>query len=337
MKPVHTDNMMSSTQPLVSIIIPTYNYAKFIGEAIDSVLLQNYPREKVEIIVVDDGSTDNTAEVLASFIDKGLIRYYSQFNQGKARATARGILESRGKYIFNLDADDYFLPGKLSSTVSIFEAYPEVVHVASPAKMIHEDSGVVEIENLPADLLETPVDGKWLLERFYKNNILFGGGTTYAARGSVLRPVSIPDGVDMYTDEFLILAILPFGKTFFLKEPLSVWRIHSSNYSGKSISRENQVKKEERLLKSSAAVLNYLETHPYDKEIVRIYRLQHATRQISCKELMHDKGIRDIFQYANKVFFSIQPGWKLIRKYHVLNRLLPTHLLYFMKKLCKAA
>jgi glycosyltransferase involved in cell wall biosynthesis len=328
---------MSSKQPLVSIIIPTYNYAKFIGEAIDSVLLQTYPRKKMEIIVVDDGSTDNTAEVLKPFIDRGLIRYYSQSNQGKARATARAILESRGKYIFNLDADDYFLPEKVSSTVSVFEAYPEVVHVASPAKMIHEDSGDAEIENLPPDLLERPIDGKLLLERFYQNNILFGGGTTYAARGTVLRPVSIPDGVDMYTDEFLILAILPFGKTFFLREALSVWRIHSSNYSGKSNSQESQVKKEERLLRSSAAVLNYLETHPYDKQIVRIYRLQHATRQISCKELMHNKGIQDIIHYAKLVFFSIQPGWKLIRKYHVLNRLLPSHFLYFMKKIWKPA
>ena len=99
--------------PLISVIIPTYNYANYIVEAITSVLNQNYPTDKIEIIVVDDGSTDNTEETLKPFVDEGRIVFYSQQNQGKASATYFGIQNCTGEYIFNLDADDYFLPNKI--------------------------------------------------------------------------------------------------------------------------------------------------------------------------------------------------------------------------------
>src|SRR5437764_1056295 len=102
--------------PLISVIIPTYNYARYIGEAIYSVLQQDYPKDKKEIIVFDDGSTDNTKDILNEFIENKTIRYFYQDNNGKASATYKAIQKASGKYIFNLDADDYFLPGKIKST-----------------------------------------------------------------------------------------------------------------------------------------------------------------------------------------------------------------------------
>ena len=107
-------------EPLISVIIPTYNYAAYIQEAINSITEQDYPKDKIEIIVVDDGSTDNTKEVLQYLIQNNTINYYYQQNKGKASATFKAIQLSSGKYIFNLDADDYFLPGKLQKAVTIF-------------------------------------------------------------------------------------------------------------------------------------------------------------------------------------------------------------------------
>src|SRR6476646_875006 len=107
--------------PLVSIIIPTYNYGHYITEAISSIRDQNYPTSNIEIIVVDDGSTDNTREVLRKYIERGIIHYYYQPNKGKANATNYAIQKASGKYIFNLDADDYYFPDKISSTVRIYE------------------------------------------------------------------------------------------------------------------------------------------------------------------------------------------------------------------------
>jgi len=90
--------------PKVSVIIPTYNCAKYINNAIESVLRQTY--KDYEIIVIDDGSTDNTKDVLAPYIEKGLVRYIGQENRGLPGARNRGIKEARGEYIALLDADD---------------------------------------------------------------------------------------------------------------------------------------------------------------------------------------------------------------------------------------
>ena len=324
--------------PTITVIIPTYNYGKFICEAIESILTQDYPSDKIEIIVVDDGSTDKTNVILQPYIDAGQLKYFFQQNKGKASATDFAIKKSTGKYIFNLDADDYFLPNKISDCVNLFEADQQLVHVASPAKIIyHNDKHKAsEIEIVPPDITEKSMDGEWLLKRFYNKNILFGGGTTYAARSSVLKTIHIPSSVDMYIDEFLILAILPFGKSYFKSNPLSIWRVHNSNYSVNP-SVEKQKLNFERLLRSSEGILLYLKQNDFSKRIVKIYELKHLTRKIAYKELLRTKNTIDIFQYASTVFFKIKPDWSLIRNYHVLNRLVPTRIFRFVKYLGRTA
>lgn len=103
--------------PKVSIIIPTYNYGDFICDAIDSVLSQTFQNH--EIIVIDDGSTDNTVDILKKYEDN--ISYYYQNNKGPASARNLGIKNSKGDYICFLDADDVFLPDKLEIQLSLFE------------------------------------------------------------------------------------------------------------------------------------------------------------------------------------------------------------------------
>src|SRR5215207_11289555 len=106
--------------PLVSVVIPCYNQAHFLGEAIESVLSQSYPN--FEIIVVDDGSPDDTAEVAARYPE---VRYVRQDNQGVSVARNSGLARSGGAYIVFLDADDRLLPGALEVGVRELEAHPE--------------------------------------------------------------------------------------------------------------------------------------------------------------------------------------------------------------------
>lgn len=319
-------------QPLVSVIIPTYNYNNYIIEAINSVLSQTYPKEKIEIIVVDDGSTDDTSEVLKDLIDKNIIQYYYQENKGKANATFNAIKRCTGKYVFNLDADDYFLQTKIAEYVKVFENNIEIVHVAAPAKILFEETQFIKTEVLPIDILGKVVDGNWLLHRFYNGNMLFGGGTTYAARASILKKINIPSEIDMYIDEFLILAVLPFGKSFFVEHPLSVWRIHKNNFSISAVTKESQITNRERLLKASSAVLTYLQNQKYDESIKKIYQLQDVNRQMLFKELLGDKKLSDIFKFASDVIFKIQPPLKLIKKYRLLYRLVPLSIIQLIKK-----
>ncbi|MDJ0690560.1 MAG: glycosyltransferase [Xenococcaceae cyanobacterium MO_188.B32] len=101
----------------VSVIIPTYNSGRYIEEAIDSVLAQTYTN--YEIIVVDDGSTDNTSQIVQAYGDRVL--YWYQENQGVASARNVGIEKAKGELIAFLDADDFFLPEKLAKQVAYFE------------------------------------------------------------------------------------------------------------------------------------------------------------------------------------------------------------------------
>jgi glycosyltransferase involved in cell wall biosynthesis len=321
--------------PLISVIIPTYNYAQYIIEAINSVLQQDYPKDKIEIIVIDDGSTDNTKQVLQNFIDNKTIQYHYQQNEGKASTTYKAIQHAGGKYIFNLDADDYFLPDKIKRTVAIFESDENIVHVASPAKIFDEKTKTIPgSETLPQKILDTSTQGQSLLNFFYSNNIFYGSGSTYAAKASVLKQVDIPAAIDMYIDEFLVLAVLPFGKSYFIADALSVWRIHGNNYSSNA-SKYIQITKAKRLLSSSDALLDYLTGHKYDKNIVDIYKLKNLTAHISFKELAGRKSFSDIAKYTRDVFFSIKPGFHLVKQYHVLNRLIPTPLFKIMKNMFK--
>ena len=107
---------------LVSVIIPTYNCELYIVEAVESVLQQD--ECLYEIIVIDDGSTDNTKEILEPYDDR--IRYFVQTNQGVAAARNHGISQAHGDLIAFLDADDYFLPGKLAAQTKKFKEHPDI-------------------------------------------------------------------------------------------------------------------------------------------------------------------------------------------------------------------
>lgn len=105
-------------KPLVSIVIATYNMAQFLPFAVRSVLAQTY--DNIEVIIVDDGSTDHTSEVAQPFLADARVQYHCQVNQGQAAAKNRGIKESHGDFIAFLDADDMWFPEKLELQIPLF-------------------------------------------------------------------------------------------------------------------------------------------------------------------------------------------------------------------------
>lgn len=126
--------MASSTQPLVSVVIPCYNQGRFLRDAIDSVLAQTHP--DVEVIVVDDGSTDDTASVAHS---RPAVRYIHQENGGAAAARNAGFAASRGDYVIFLDADDRLLPHAVASGVESLAAHTDWAFVTGHVRLISED------------------------------------------------------------------------------------------------------------------------------------------------------------------------------------------------------
>ena len=140
-----------SNKPLVTVIIPTYNRGWIIQEAIDSVLKQDF--NDFELIVVDDGSDDNTPEILRGY--GKAIKVLRQSNRGVSAARNRGIAEASGRLIAFLDSDDLWLPGKLSTQVKFFETNSDALINqtqelwirnglrANPKKRHHKFSGMI--------------------------------------------------------------------------------------------------------------------------------------------------------------------------------------------------
>lgn len=121
--------------PLVSVVIPVFNGAAFLAEAIGSVLNQTYT--ELECIVVDDGSTDNTAAIVKGFGNK--IRYIRKANGGVASARNLGVTAANGEYLAFLDADDIWLPEKLSRQVELLRARPDLGLVYTGLYLVDEN------------------------------------------------------------------------------------------------------------------------------------------------------------------------------------------------------
>jgi glycosyltransferase involved in cell wall biosynthesis len=124
--------------PTVSVIIPCYNREHFLGGAIESVLRQSY--RDFEIVVVDDGSTDGTAEVAARYEGVRLVR---QTNCGVSAARNAGLRESAGEYLVFLDSDDLLLPEALKTGVDLLEAHPEYAFVYGHCEYIGADGSLL--------------------------------------------------------------------------------------------------------------------------------------------------------------------------------------------------
>ncbi len=112
---------MKKSRPVVSVIIPVFNCERFLAEAVESALAQTY--RPIEIIVVDDGSTDRSGDVAKGFQDRG-VRYYYQPNSGAGAARNKGTNLARGSYIAFLDHDDIWLPDKLTLQMAAFDDDP---------------------------------------------------------------------------------------------------------------------------------------------------------------------------------------------------------------------
>ena len=122
--PVHGPERRRPAAPRVSALIPAHNYARFVADAIESVLGQDYPGE-IECIVVDDGSTDGTLEVVSAYRDRG-VRVFHQENLGQAAALNRAFRSCKGDIICFLDADDVWVPGKVAAVVEAMLADPRI-------------------------------------------------------------------------------------------------------------------------------------------------------------------------------------------------------------------
>ncbi len=205
----------------VSVVIPTYNYGRFIGEAIESVLAQTLKPK--EVIVVDDGSTDETEAVVASFSDRG-VRYIRQNNEGVCSARNRGVAESNGELIAFLDADDTLEAAKIEKQVSRFAEDDEVGIVHCGMREFDSETG--ETIRLHLDGGEVGVADNLLL---WEGLVVVGpGGTIIVSRKAFDEVGGFDARMKVGEDWDFCYRVARKYKVGFVAEPLVNYRIHGA-------------------------------------------------------------------------------------------------------------
>lgn len=218
-----------SEPPPVSIIIDSYNYGRFLPEAIDSALNQNYPR--LEVVVVDDGSTDNSAEIIASYGNR--IVPVLQENRGQAAAFNAGFRRCRGDVILILDSDDALFSTAATSAVAAFRD-PQVIKAHWPLHVIDE-RGQRTGKMCPRLSLR---DGD------LRNEVLAGGPWCVATpptscnawtRRFLEQVMPVPEvPYRICADSYLITLGWVSGRTRLVREPQGLYRVHGkNNYAGR--------------------------------------------------------------------------------------------------------
>jgi len=209
-----------SENPLVSIIIPAFNQGHYLGAAIRSALGQTYPH--FEIIVVDDGSTDDTPMVVQSFADPR-VKYHRQENRGLSGARNTGIRCSHGQLLTFLDSDDCFLPAKLTLLTSIMTSFPEIGFCAGGANLIDEHGNPIH-RRFESSILSQPQD-LLLGNPFSVDSVL-------VKRGWQEKIGFFDESLRSYEDwDFWLRLALAGCPMRVIEQPVSLYRFHPAQMS----------------------------------------------------------------------------------------------------------
>ncbi len=205
-----------STQPTISVVIPCYNAAAYLRETIESVLAQSVPAR--EVLVIDDGSTDTSAEIAESYGSP--VRVIRQANQGESVARNRGIDESQGDWVAFLDADDLWLPDKLERQLAAAREQQDVVCIHTNYSIF----GVFELDpGIPGEVQRGDYSVRSLLLNPYIHV-----STALVRRDA---PVRFPDWTQRAEDMIYFADLSLHGRIAFVPERLMRYRAHARQQS----------------------------------------------------------------------------------------------------------
>lgn len=214
--------MSTPEAPLVSVIIPSYNSAQYVAAAVESILAQSYPH--VEIIVVDDGSTDNTAAVMAAYAANPRVRYIRQENGGVSRARNHGIEQSSGQYIGFLDADDTWLPSKLKLQMAVFQRDPNCKACYGAYILVDADLNEIGIRH-------SPRRGRTLEDLLIHGNVIGNICTVVCERSLFEKVGGFDPALSQCADWDMWVRLAAHTEFVYIDEPLVTYRQHGTNMS----------------------------------------------------------------------------------------------------------
>ncbi len=216
-------------QPLVSILVTNYNYGRYLPEAIESALNQTY--KNIEVIIVDDGSTDNSREIIESYArNDSRVKYLIKENGGQASALNAAFSLSKGEILALLDADDVFYPRKIAILVEEFRKRPDYGFIVHRMRVLRGDSdlGIIPIF--------TRFESGYIADKIYKR----GGRWRHMPASAIAMRRQLAEKIfPIYEETFRSLAdayiftIAPIlTKITAVSDVLSVYRLHEKNITG---------------------------------------------------------------------------------------------------------
>lgn len=222
--------------PLVSIVIPCYNHGAFLVEALASI---GTPATATEIIVVDDGSSDATSEVVATFETSNAFRCVRQPNAGLAAARNRGLRESRGQFVIFLDADDRLAPGAVDLGAAMLDQHASCAFVFGRCRMMDGDG----------KMLETPAQPRIVRDHYrelLRRNYIWMPGMVIFRREALERVGGFNPAVNASADYEVYLHIARHHPVYDHGQVVAHYRKHDTNMSGNAA----------RMLRETLAVMS---------------------------------------------------------------------------------
>jgi hypothetical protein len=209
--------------PLVSYVVPCFNYERYMRRSLDSIVGQDWPADALEVIVVDDGSTDATPEVARSYGEP--VHYVRKDNGGVVSAVNRGVEEARGEFIAIASPDDVCLPHRTRRQVDLLRARPEVGLVYGDMELIDEEDRLTHGSYFQATGT-VPMRGR-VLGHLMKGNFVTGGAIMVRAS---LKPAFHPIGdVAIWEDWWIAAKVAEVAELDYLEEPIYRYRQHGEN------------------------------------------------------------------------------------------------------------
>lgn len=291
----------------VSVVIPTYNRARLVGEALQSVLSQ--PFDDMEVLVVDDGSTDDTAAVLVRFTDPR-VRVIRQANQGISGARNTGVREARGQYIAMLDSDDRWRPNSLPRLVGALDAHPDAVLVYGRAQAMDADGFPIPqmkgtAEAFPGQTLRSILYGDFvpIITALIRRDALLQVGP--------FEPDNLAEDWDMW------VRLARLGRFVFLEEVLADFRQHEGQFT------QSDGERLQRLMASRVHILDKAFAQPDlppDVQAVRrlAYRNVYVTTAV---RWLNNGSIRPALS-------ALREGWRYGGPLEVVGRVVYLTLFY---------
>ena len=333
-----SDGRFPVPKPYVTVLLDTYNHEAFIEKAITSVLQQDFPESETEILVVDDGSSDRTPDIVEKFAPR--VRLLRKSNGGQASAFNAGIPEAQGEIVAFLDGDDWSAQNKLSAVAGVFEVEPAVGLVGHGVTQVSSDNGYRT--EIPREVCRFRIHSVAQAKTFRMLRGFFGT-SRMAYRRKILHEIGpVPKTLRFEADEYVFTLAALLIDVVILNQPLTYYRLHEGNLFQIAGRNEAKIQNKQRILEALADTLEakmkaigvseeiagtLLETVRIEADILRLlvesgFPWETIATELKIMRVFHSDASlwQHLFSYARLLPALVMPSASYYRWRHRISR-----------------